>query len=151
MSLELRPTGDTREGLGELVVHTPTAQAGTYQDGVFVPYLLGTEVPTGDLCERLEDGSVQLVCRSRRVASVAGEKVYLGLVERVLAEHPDVSAARVAADQENPGQLAAQILPRPGADLVDTAALRRWCRGRLRAVEVPHRFTAVDLATQISK
>ncbi|GHF75371.1 class I adenylate-forming enzyme family protein [Streptomyces griseosporeus] len=133
---------------GELVVRTPTAQAGGYTDGAYVPYA-GDEVPTGDICEELPDGTYQLVGRARRVTSVAGEKVFLGLVERVLADHPEVSAARVAADGDK--GLAAQILPRPGGAGVDAAELRRWCRGRLRAVEVPRTFTLVDPSTQLSK
>nr|BFD87687.1 class I adenylate-forming enzyme family protein [Streptomyces sp. Xyl84] len=149
--LELRSSPQARDGIGELVVHTPTAQLGTYRDGLFVPYAAGTEVPTGDLGERLADGGIRLVGRSRRVAAVAGEKVYLGLVERVLGEHPDVGAARVAPAADDPAVLAARILPRPGAADVDPAALRRWCRGRLRAVEVPRRFEVVDAATRLTK
>ncbi|MFF1925223.1 class I adenylate-forming enzyme family protein [Streptomyces sp. NPDC058221] len=149
--LELRPTAGTRDGMGELVVHTPTAQLGTYRDGGYVPYPLGGEVPTGDLGERLDNGGIRLVGRSRRVASVNGEKIYLGLVERVLAQHPDVVAARVEPDPEAATQLAAEILYRPGVGSLDATALRRWCRGRLRAVEVPRRFTAVDAVTRLSK
>ncbi|WP_424213001.1 class I adenylate-forming enzyme family protein [Streptomyces sp. BI20] len=135
---------------GELVVITPTAQIGSYRDGRYVPYPEGLRVPTGDICERLPDGSLRLVGRARRVASVAGEKVFLGLVERVLSDHPAVGAARVGPDPEGQG-LRAEILPRPGAEAPDAAELRRWCRGRLRAVEVPRRFVAVDSATPLSK
>ncbi|MCK1821569.1 acyl--CoA ligase [Streptomyces sp. XM83C] len=136
---------------GELVVRTPTAQTGSYIDGGHVPYPAGDEVPTGDICEELPDGTYRLVGRARRVTSVAGEKVFLGLVERVLVDHPEVSAARVAADGDDGSGLAAQILPRPGGPGVDAAELRRWCRGRLRAVEVPRTFTLVDSSTQLSK
>ncbi|MEY9836935.1 class I adenylate-forming enzyme family protein [Streptacidiphilus sp. EB103A] len=139
---------DRSDGPGELLVSTPTAQAGRYRDGAFSAWPEGVDVPTGDLAEPTADGSVRLVGRARRVASVSGEKVYLGLVERVLAEHPAVGAVRVDTDPD--GLLAAQVLPRNGIDL-DTAELRRWCRGRLRAVEIPHRLTAVSAAVQLTK
>ncbi|WP_406454306.1 acyl--CoA ligase [Streptomyces sp. NBC_01622] len=134
---------------GQLVVRTPTAQAGGYTDGGFTSYDAGDEVPTGDICEQLPDGTFRLVGRARRVASVGGEKVYLGLVERVLADHPAVGAARVSSAGE--AGLTAEILPRPGADAFDATALRRWCRGRLRAVEVPRTFTVVGTGTRLSK
>ena len=142
--LEERPSGP-----GELMVRTPTAQAGHYRDGVFTAWPQGAPVPTGDLGEPAEDGSVRLVGRAHRVASVSGEKVYLGLVERVLAEHPAVAAVRVRADPSD-GLLTAEVLSRGSAPL-DATEQRRWCRGRLRAVEIPRRFTAVNASVQLTK
>lgn len=145
--VELR-LADGDAGPGELLVRTPTAQAGCYREGSFAGWPAGTEVPTGDLGELTSTGRIRLVGRARRVASVAGEKIYLGLVERVLGEHPAVGAALVALDAD--GVLAASILPRSGA-AVSPQDLRGWCRGRLRAVEIPRRFTAVDAGTRLSK
>ncbi|MBM6978731.1 MAG: hypothetical protein I3J03_03330 [Actinomyces succiniciruminis] len=70
-----------------------------------------------------------------------GEKVYAGFVERVLLDCPGVAAVRVRRTQDK-GVVAA-VAPTPGVSLT-IDMLRSWCRGRLRAVEVPSVLEFVD-------
>jgi acyl-CoA synthetase (AMP-forming)/AMP-acid ligase II len=134
--------------LRELVVRTPTRAAGVLADCRFLP-TEGTEVRTGDLCVATEDGGVRFVSRAHGVVTVGGEKVYLGLVERVLMQHPLVRAVRVRPVGEDPETLCAEVLT-GGAEL-DAGALRGWCRGRLRAIEIPRIFLAAPEQAQLSK
>jgi acyl-CoA synthetase (AMP-forming)/AMP-acid ligase II len=100
---------------------------------------------------------VRFVSRAHGVVTVGGEKVYLGLVERVLMQHPSVRAVRARAVRavrvrpvgEDPETLCAEVLT-GGAEL-DAGALRGWCRGRLRAIEIPRIFLAAPEQAQLSK
>jgi amino acid adenylation domain-containing protein len=73
---------------------------------------------------------------------VGGYRVEPGEVEAVLAGHPDVSAAAVAARRGDDGamRLHAWAVVRAGAE-ADAAALRGWLRERLPAYMVPSTVT----------
>jgi len=54
---------------------------------------------TGDLAERLPDGSVRVLGRREELINVGGEKVLPAEVEGVLQEHPLVADCRVCAER----------------------------------------------------
>jgi amino acid adenylation domain-containing protein len=92
---------------------------------------------TGDLARQREDGSLEFLGRADFQVKVRGQRVELGEIEAVLAEHPAVSQAVVVAVNET--SLAAYVVPkRPG---VETLELRRFLLERLPEYMAPASIT----------
>ena len=106
---------------------------------------------TGDLVRFRADGALEFVGRVDRQVKVRGFRVELGEVEAALAALPGVREAAVVArpaagrQEERPVdlQLAAFLVPRPGADLA-AAGLRRLLAERLPGYMVPAAFAVLD-------
>ncbi len=129
---------------GELQLRGPTACAGYWNqpeatsaaidaDGWFV---------TGDLFERLEDGSFRCVGRRKEMFISGGENVYPGEVERVIGGLDEVlEAAVVPVADARWGEVGhAFVALRPGAPIAagDVVAL---CRTQLAGYKVPRHVT----------
>lgn len=106
---------------------------------------------TGDLAEKLPDGSVRVLGRLRELINVGGEKVLPAEVEGVLAAHPLVADCRVsAAPSALLGQVvAAEIVWRgPETDAVAVKrALHEFAAERLPRHKLPAAVRLVGAVT----
>ncbi|MCC6801259.1 MAG: long-chain fatty acid--CoA ligase [Anaerolineae bacterium] len=104
---------------------------------------------TGDIARMDEDGYFYIVDRKKDMALIGGFNVYPNAVEKVLADHPAVLEAGVAAiphpDSDKVGQeaLKAWIVLRPGQS-VTSEELIEFASTRLARFEVPSRYAFVE-------
>ncbi|MER6847263.1 AMP-binding protein [Streptomyces flaveolus] len=101
---------------------------------------------TGQLARRTAGGEVQLLGRSDRQLWVRGHRADPAETEEALHDHPSVGEAVVLGVQAAPGdvRLAAYVVPRPGAQGLDAAALAAHCGRRLPGHLVPASLTLLD-------
>jgi amino acid adenylation domain-containing protein/non-ribosomal peptide synthase protein (TIGR01720 family) len=94
---------------------------------------------TGDIGRRRTDGLLEFLGRADDQINIGGNRIEPAEVESVLAGHPDVTAAVVAARPGSAGQsrLVAWLVPAVPADV------RAWARQRLPAYMIPAVFTAL--------
>ncbi len=106
---------------------------------------------TGDLAERLPDGSVRVLGRREELINVGGEKVLPAEVEGVLQTHPQVADCRVHAERNALlGQVvAAEVVWRgPEADAVAVKrALHDFAGDRLPRHKLPATVRLVSAVT----
>lgn len=93
---------------------------------------------TGDVGYEDEAGYLFVVDRLKDMIITAGFNIYPAELERVIAEHPAVSAVAVAGvSDELKGEVAkAYIVLRPGAE-AEAPDIEQHCRERLAAYKVP--------------
>ncbi|MFB8143297.1 AMP-binding protein [Streptomyces parvus] len=101
---------------------------------------------TGRLARRAADGEVRPLGRSDRQLWLDGHRADPAEVEETLHDHPCVGEAfvvpvRAAPDQDD---LAAYVVPRPGAQGLDAAALAAHCVRRLPRHLVPGSLVVLD-------
>ncbi|MFG2500372.1 AMP-binding protein [Streptomyces sp. NPDC048441] len=141
--------------VGELYVAGPGVARGyvgraalTAQRFVPDPYgPAGTRMyRTGELARRTAEGEVQLLGRTDRQLWLRGQRADPAETEEVLHDHPAVGEAVVIGVQAAPGdvRLAAYVVPRPGAQGLDAAALAVHCGRRLPGHLVPGSLTLLD-------
>lgn len=134
---------------GEIFVRKPSQATGYWDDPrltaeVFVD---GGWIRTRDLGQQGHDGRVRVTGRARDIIFVSGTTHYLGPIERVLAEHPDVVEAYVlAVPDEHTGEAAHAFVVPAGGDNPDPAALRALVATRLGTQCAPKRITTITEA-----
>jgi long-chain acyl-CoA synthetase len=128
--------------LGELVIKGPQVMKGYWgrpaeSEGVFSDGWLRT----GDYASMDEEGYFAIKDRLKDVIIAGGYNIYPREVEEVLFEHPAVKEAAVAGmkDQYRGESVKAFIVLKDGWQ-VSPSQLDRWCRDRLAAYKVPHRY-----------
>ena len=139
-----------REGMaedeGELCLRGP----GMF-DAYLVPWQLRDEVlrdgwfHTGDIVKWLDNGSIQLVGRSKSVLNIAGMKCFPEEIEAVLCAFPGVLEALVRGEENvrwGTVPVAEMVPLNPGAPPV-VAELAAYCRRMLAPFKVPVRFEFV--------
>ncbi len=131
-----QPAGE----VGEVVVRGDSVMRGYYRDPEATRAVLDEEgwLHTGDL-GYLDDGGHLVLCgRKKELIIVAGENVFPGEVEEVLAGHPGVRvAAVVGVKDELRGEVPrAYVMLEPGAT-ASSGELSQFCRDRLAGFKVP--------------
>lgn len=133
--------------VGEVQIRGPHVCRGYWRqpDKAMAAFTPDGWLKTGDLGLRQPDGYFVLKGRAKDLIITGGLNVYPPEVERVLAEHPAVSASAVigcpnAAWGE---QVTAVIVPQPGQTLTPEAILD-FCRQRLAAYKLPRRVVLLD-------
>jgi thioesterase domain-containing protein/acyl carrier protein len=94
---------------------------------------------TGDLAQRGADGRIEYLGRIDQQVKVRGFRIELGEIEAVLAGHPGVRQAVVAAREDGPAgqRLVAWIVPEPAAPVPSLDDLRAAAREKLPETMVP--------------
>jgi long-chain acyl-CoA synthetase len=95
---------------------------------------------TGDIVRIDEKGWVYFVDRSGDIIKHKGYRVVPSKVEKVLTEHPSISAACVVGipDQELGEKIKALVIQKADKGPVEEQELIEWCKKRLAPYEVPH-------------
>ena len=102
---------------------------------------------SGDLAQQNPDGTWQFLGRADDQVKVRGFRIELGEIEAVLARHPAVAQAAVAASEPTATgerELVASYLLRPGAAVPTATEVRGWLRGQLPDYFVPARLVALE-------
>lgn len=134
---------DTR---GELWVRGPNVTTGYWEDeGATAAAFTDGWFHTGDIGYRDPDGYYYIVDRLKDMIITGGENVYPAEIERVLAEHPDISDAAVvgAPDEEWGERIVAVLQPQPGHEVPSIAELRQFCSDRLARYKLPKDLVTV--------
>ncbi|MGW4966247.1 amino acid adenylation domain-containing protein [Nonomuraea sp. NPDC004186] len=96
---------------------------------------------TGDLVRWSPDGLLEFVGRADGQVKVRGVRIELGEIEAVLAGHPGIVQAAVAAQEDRGGKrLVAYLIAAPGSALPGAAALRAHVAAALPEHMVPSAF-----------
>ena len=100
----------------------------------------------GDLAQAGPDGNLQFLGRADDQVKIRGFRIELGEVEAVLARHPAVREAAVAAvsGAEGMQELAGYCVPRDAGCPPAASDLRRWLLGQLPDYLVPTHFAVLD-------
>lgn len=94
---------------------------------------------TGDLARMDEEGYVSIEGRIKDMVIRGGENIYPREIEEFLYTHPAIQDVQVIGipDERYGEELMACIIPVPGAEAPDTAAIADFCRGRLAHYKIP--------------
>ena len=102
---------------------------------------------SGDLSQQNPDGTWQFLGRADDQVKVRGFRIELGEIEAVLARHPAVAQAAVAASEPTASgdrELVAGYILRPTMSAPTSVEVRGWLRGQLPDYFVPARLVALD-------
>ncbi len=102
---------------------------------------------SGDLAQQNPDGTWQFLGRADDQVKVRGFRIELGEIEAVLARHPAVEQAAVAATEPTAAgdrELIAGYLLRASANPSTATEVRGWLRSQLPDYFVPARVAALD-------
>lgn len=146
------PTREVSVGtVGELMIRGPLVMAGYYNNPEATLEAIEPEgwLHTGDLVRQDAEGYLYVMDRKKEVIINGGYNVYPAEVERVLAQHPAVAIAAVAALKDAlKGQVPkAFVVLRPGA-ACSSEELIDHCKAALAAYKVPR---AVEFLPDLPK
>lgn len=117
----------------------------------FIPNPFGqTHIPllyrTGDIGRILPDGNLEYLHRADLQVKIRGHRIELGEIEAALATHPNVEQCVVTAIDDERGfkQLAAYIVLKKGASLLNAATMRDFLRVQLPEYMLPQTLTIVE-------
>jgi acyl-CoA synthetase (AMP-forming)/AMP-acid ligase II len=139
---------DVPEGAaGEVWVRGPNVVSGYWNrpDATAAAFVDGWH-RTGDVGRVDAEGRLRIVDRIKDVVIRAGENVYTGEVEAVLAQHPAVGTAVVLGTPHDQlgEEVTAVIRPRTGHESIDPDQLREHAAGQLAHFKVPSRWVFTD-------
>jgi fatty-acyl-CoA synthase len=100
---------------------------------------------TGDLAVMADDGYCNIVGRLKDMVIRGGENIYPREIEKFLYTHPDVEDVQVIGvpDERYAEELMAWVKRRPGS-VVDTDAIKEFCRNSIAHYKVPRYVKFVD-------
>jgi amino acid adenylation domain-containing protein len=102
---------------------------------------------SGDLAQQNADGTWQFLGRADDQVKVRGFRIELGEIEAVLARHPAIAQAAVAASEPTASgdrELVGGYLVREGIAAPTSIEVRGWLRSQLPDYFVPARLVALD-------
>ena len=102
---------------------------------------------TGDVARMDADGYFFIVDRKKSLIKVSGFQVWPNEVERVIAEHPHVSACAVGGvpDLKQGEKVVAWVVRKAGVEICKED-IRAWCQSRLVSYKVP---SVVEFRTEL--
>ncbi|MGH3756304.1 AMP-binding protein [Actinophytocola sp.] len=142
-----------REGTGELYVRTPFQTTGYLDETLtldrFVPHptgaAYGSYYRTGDLVEVGPDGRITLIGRTDFQVKVRGVRTNLGEIERVLAEHQDITeTVTIAIPDPIAGNRLHAVSRRRGGSGLTGLELRQYLADRLPRTAIPSTLQLID-------
>ena len=125
--------------VGEILMRAPQLMRGYWNNTAETTQMLrGDWLYTGDLGYVDDDGYVFLVDRKKDLIKTSGFQVWPREVEEVIATHPSILEVGVAGvpDERKGEVITAWVVPRAN-EVIDTTALRAYCRERLAPYKVP--------------
>lgn len=133
---------------GEIVMRSPTLLR-TYRLADD-PKSSDGWLPTGDLGQLSDDGTLTVHGRKDELIISGGHNVFPGHVERALASHPEIADVAVAGRPSEKWGTAvtAIVVPTDGANPPTLDSLRGWAKARLPFYAAP---TAVELVASIPR
>jgi long-chain acyl-CoA synthetase len=140
---QVMPVGD----VGELQIHGPMVMRGYLNRPDATAQTLTPDgwLRTGDLARMDANGYFYVVDRLKDMIITAGFNIYPAELERVIAEHPDVSLVAVGSLSDlHKGELAKAYVVRRQGSTVEASDLERHCRERLAAYKVPRAWQFVS-------
>ncbi|MEZ0052219.1 fatty-acyl-CoA synthase [Mycobacterium sp. MAA66] len=101
---------------------------------------------TGDLAVMADDGYCSIVGRIKDMVIRGGENIYPREIEEFLYTHPDIEEAQVIGvpDPRYGEELCAWVRMKPGAEPLDTKAIRDFAAGSLAHYKIPRYVRVVD-------
>ncbi|MFD4438276.1 AMP-binding protein [Nocardia sp. NPDC058519] len=101
---------------------------------------------TGDIGVMDDDGYLSVTGRIKDMVIRGGENIYPREIEEFLYTHPDIVDAQVIGvpDAKYGEELMVWLRLRDGAALLDAAAIRAFCAGRLAHYKIPRYVHVVD-------
>ena len=142
------PTGE----VGEILVRGPGVMLGYWnQPDLTAETLRGGWMHTGDGGRLDEHGILYVVDRLKDMIVSGGENIFSAEVEGVLALHPGVAQVAVIGvpDARWGERVHAVVLPRPGADVSETALVAH-CRERIAGYKCPRSMEFRDVSLPLS-
>ncbi|EFM11525.1 AMP-dependent synthetase and ligase [Paenibacillus curdlanolyticus YK9] len=153
--VEIRVDGKCQEQggqVGELLVKTATRMLGYWEDGRFQQGdFEGEWLRTGDIVS-LDNGGLQFMERRKNMLITGGEKLYPGIIRKVLLAHPGVVEAKVSGVvDEKQGFVPEAVIQLQEETAATIEELESWCKKRLRLAEVPRSFRIVPYLESTKK
>ncbi|MGW6730337.1 AMP-binding protein [Nocardia sp. NPDC055029] len=101
---------------------------------------------TGDIGVMDDDGYLSVTGRIKDMVIRGGENIYPREIEEFLYTHPDIVDAQVIGvpDEKYGEELMVWLRLREGAAVLDAAAIRDFCTGRLAHYKIPRYVHVVD-------
>jgi len=128
------------EGLSRGYLNQPELTAGSFIRNPFDP---GSRLyRTGDLARQRASGEIECLGRKDNQVKVRGYRIELEEIEAALREHPAVSQAAVAPQENDSGdtRLVAYVCPRS----CNIAELKTFLESKLPAYMIPSRLVVLD-------
>jgi acyl-CoA synthetase (AMP-forming)/AMP-acid ligase II len=140
------PSGEARDGRGEILVRGFNVMAGYLDDqDATGEAIVDGWLRTGDIGWVGEDGNLRIVDRLKDMVIVGGLNAYPAEIEHTLLEHPDIDqAAVVGLADDRLGETVAAFVVRRDSSL-DEDAVISFCRERLANFKVPRHVWFVSV------
>jgi len=150
VEVRVRRNGDGRDAApgeaGEILVCGATVMIGyAHDEAASQAAVRDGWLHTGDIGFIDGDGGLHVLERRDDLVVTGGENVYPAQVEAVLADHPGVAEAGVAAlpDEDLGMRVAAWVVRREGSDIGESG-LDAFCRERLAGYQCPREYRFVE-------
>jgi long-chain acyl-CoA synthetase len=144
--VELRIDSPDSDGVGEVVVRTPTRMNGYWGETAADPIELPDGwMRTGDLGRLDADGYLYVTGRSKDVIIRGGENIAAGHVEATVLQHPSVSEiAVVGVPDPDFGEIVAATVRIRSGQCITVQELTDYAAARLAHFEVPALWSVAE-------
>ena len=141
-------TVDQGEPVGKLLVKSPCAATGLWQDGrvLELPEMRDGWLDTGDLGRLDSTGNLFLVGRSKEIIIRSGFNVAPAEIEQVICRHDGVSGCAVVGHPKRYEdiEIVAFVTPTSKVPRVSASELAQHCKTQLAGYKCPSRFLFID-------
>ncbi|MFC4025255.1 AMP-binding protein [Oceanobacillus longus] len=140
-------SNNPNEEIGELLLRGPSNIQGYWNKEIETKELLkGGWLHTGDIFQRHQDGTLEMIDRKKYLIKTGGENVYPNEVETVLREHPNIADVAVIGipDRTWGEAIKAFIVLAPGSKTMNSNQIKDWCRDKLTGFKIPKFYEYID-------